>query len=119
MKNIAHRFILFLMLLVILTSTISASGNSVETGKISCPKQANHSEKKSCCDSGENQDEPGSVPCDNTACHCSSTVNVTVFINNFKLSSTNNFALLFTPRIYVQHPSNAVCLSIWQPPEIS
>ncbi len=107
------------MLLVILTSTISASGNSSEKRKTSCSKHANHSEKKSCCDSGENQDEPGGVPCDNTACHCSSTVNVTVFINDYKLSNTNNFILLVNHRTFVQHIPKSVYLSIWQPPEIS
>jgi len=45
MKNNTHILTLFFMLLVILTSTISASGNSSEKGKTSCSKQDYHSEK--------------------------------------------------------------------------
>lgn len=107
------------MVLVILTSTISASGNSSEKGKTSCSKQDNHPDDKLCCDNGDKHEESGGVNCENIACHYPSIVNMPVFINEFELSNINNFILLVNHGTYVHHIPKAVYLSIWQPPEIS
>ncbi len=107
------------MLLVILTSTISASGNSVEKGKTSCSKQDNYPDDKLCCDNGDNHDVGGGVNCENTACHYPCIINMPVFTNDFESSNINNFILLLNHGTYVHHIPKAVYLSIWQPPEIS
>ena len=79
----------------------------------------NTSEKKSCCDNDEKEDDGCGGACENTSCHCPSTVNIPVFYDDFELRNTNNFTLLANDRAYVQHVPKAVYLSIWQPPKKS
>jgi|TARA_R110001606_G_scaffold373208_2_gene530532 hypothetical protein len=122
MKNKTQILILFLMLLVNSTSTIFACGNSSEKLKMektSCSKEDNHTEKKSCCDNGEKEDDGCGGACDNSSCHCPTTVNIPVSFNDFDLSNSNNFTLLIKDCAYVQHIPKAIYLSIWQPPKIS
>jgi hypothetical protein len=122
MKNKTRILILFLMLLVIPTSTVFACGNSSEkekTEKTSCSKVDNHSGGKSCCDNHEKDDDGCGGACDNTSCHCPSTVNIPVFINDFELLNTNNFTVLVKDWTYFQHIPKTVYHSIWQPPKIS
>ena len=122
MKNKTQILIFFLILLVIPTSTVFACGNSSEkekTEKVSCEKQDQHSEKKSCCDKGEKDDDGCGGDCDNTSCHCPSSVNSTVSFKDFQLELSNNFKLLVNEWNYVQNKPKAVYLSIWQPPKIS
>jgi hypothetical protein len=122
MKNKTQILILFLMLLVIPTSTVFACGNTSDkekTGKTSCSKEDNQSEKKSCCDNHEKDDNGCNGACDNTSCHFPSTINMPIFFDDFKLSNTNNLKLLNNDWMSVQHNPKAVYLSIWQPPEIS
>lgn len=122
MKNKTQILILFLVLLVVPTSTVFACGSSSEkdkTEKTSCSVKDNHTEKKSCCDTKNKEDDGCNGACDNSFCHCPSSVNITVFFNDFQLSNTINLKLLNNDWTYVQHIPKAVYLSIWQPPKIS
>ena len=122
MKNKTQILILFLVLLVIPTSTVFACGSSPEkeqTEKVSCSKEDNHSEKKSCCGNHKKDDNGCYGNCDNSSCHCPTTINIPVFFNDFELENSNNFKLLDNDWTYVQHIPKAVYLSIWQPPKIS
>ena len=122
MKNKTQILILFLILLVIPTSTVFACGKTSDkekTEKISCEKQDDHSEKKSCCDNGEKDDDGCGGACDNTSCHCPIVVNISVSFSDLELSNSNNFKLLVNEWTYVQNKPKAVYLSIWQPPKIS
>lgn len=122
MKNKTQILILFFMLLVIPTSAVFACGNTSDkekTEKISCLKEDNHPEKKSCCDKGEKDDDGCGGACDNTSCHCPSVLNISVSFNDFELSNSNNFKLLVNEWAYVQNKPKAVYLPIWQPPKIS
>jgi hypothetical protein len=122
MKNKTHILILVLMLLVIPTSSVFACEKSSEkekTEKTSCSKEDNQTEKKSCCENQEKDDNGCNGACDNSSCHCPSSVNIPVFFNDFQLSNTNNLNLLNNDWTYVQHNPKAVYLSIWQPPKIS
>lgn len=121
MKNRTQILILFLLLLVLPTSTVLACGNSSEREKTeepSCSKQDNHSEKKSCCNKGGG-DHGCNGACDNTSCHCPSSIHIPAFFSDFEVSSSTNFMLLDNDWAYVQHLPLAVYLSIWQPPKIS
>ncbi|SDF53216.1 hypothetical protein [Cellulophaga baltica] len=122
MKNGTHILLLFLMLLVIPTSSVFACGKSSEkekTEKTSCSKEDNQTEKKSCCDNQENDDDGCGGACDNTSCHCPSSVNSTVSFKDVLLELNNNFKLLANEWTYVQNKPKAVYFSIWQPPKIS
>lgn len=122
MKNRTHILILFLVLIFIPINTVLACGISSDKEKmekISYSKEASHSDKKSCCDNDNKFDNDCGRNCDNNSCHCSSTVNIPVFFNDFELSNANNLTLLFNDWAYVQHFPKAVYLSIWQPPKIS
>lgn len=116
MKNKTQILILFLLLLFVPTSTVFACRNISDkeiTEKASCSKEENQSEKKSCCDNGCNG------ACDNSSCHCPTSVNTTVSLTTFQLKLNNNFKLLSNDWAYLQHVPKAVYLSIWQPPKIS
>ena len=122
MKNKTQILILFLLLLVIPTSTVFACGSSSEkekTEQSTCKKQDDKTEKKSCCDKGNKENDGCGGTCDNSSCHCPSSVNIPVFFNDLQLSKTTNLNLLNNDWIYVQHNPKAVYLSIWQPPKIS
>lgn len=122
MKNKTQILILFLILLVIPTSTVFACGKTSEkdkTEKVSCSKEDNHSEKKSCCDNGEKDHDGCGGTCGNTSCHCPIVINISVLFNDFELSNSNNFKLLVNDWTYVKNKPKAVYLSIWQPPKIS
>lgn len=122
MKSKTQLLVLFLLLLVIPTSTLLACGNSSEKVKIekkSCSKENRNSEKKACCDNQDNNKDGCDRTCDNTSCHCPSSVNIPVLFNNFQLLKTNHFILLNNSWTYVQHIPKAVHLTIWQPPKIS
>jgi len=119
MKNITHILFLFLIFLVIPTSTILACENSSDKAEVvstSCSKQDDHSEKKSCCDSG---DESCDGFCNNNSCHCPVSVNTPIFKNNYQSKLNNNFKLLDNNWAYVQLIPKAVYISIWLPPNIS
>ena len=132
MINKTQILTLFLMLLVIPTSTVYACGNSSEkhkTEKESCSKEhhfsdkkscskEHHSDKKSCCDDGEKDNDGFGGACDNTSCLSPIVVNIYVSHNNFELSDSNNFKLLIN-WTYVQNKPKTGHLSIWQPPKIS
>ena len=110
------------MLLVIPTSTVFACGNTSvkeKMEKTSCSKEDSPSEKKSCCDNHEKEDNGCNGACDNASCPCLSTINIPVFYDDFHLSDANNLKLLNNGWTYVQHIPKAVYLSIWQPPKIS
>lgn len=122
MKNKTQILILFLVLLVVPTDTVFACGSSSEkdkTEKTSCSTKDSHTEKKSCCDTKNKEDDGCNGACNNSFCHCPSSVNITFFFNDFQLSNTINLKLLNNGWTYVQHIPNAVYLSIWQPPKIS
>jgi len=122
MKSRTHLLLLFLMLLVVPTSSVFACGKSFEkekTEKISCSKEDNKTEKKSCCDNQKKDDDGCGGDCDNTSCQCQSSVNSTVSFKDFQLELNNNFKLLANEWTYVQNKPKAVYLSIWQPPKIS
>lgn len=122
MKNETQILILFLMLLVIPTSTVLGCGNTSDrekTEKTSCSKKDNHSEKTSCCDNDNKDDNGCNGACDYSSCHCPSTVNIPAFLDEFQLSNATNLKLLNNDWTYVQHNPKAVYLSIWQPPKIS
>ncbi|PKB00396.1 hypothetical protein B0O79_3860 [Flavobacteriaceae bacterium MAR_2009_75] len=122
MKNKTQTLVLFLILLVIPTSTVFACENTSDkekTEKISCKKQDDDSEKKSCCDKGEKDDDGCGGTCDNISCHCPSSVNSTVSFEGFQLELFNNFNLLVNEWTFVQNKPKAVYFSVWQPPKIS
>jgi hypothetical protein len=122
MKNKTQILIPFLILLIIPTSTVFACGNTSGKEKIeksSCSKEDSPSEKKSCCDNHEKDDNGCNGACNSTSCHCPSTVNIPVFFDDFQLSNANNFKLLNNDWTYAQHNPKAVYLSISQPPKIS
>ena len=122
MKNKTHVLILFLILLVLPTSSVLACGNSSEkekTEKTSCSIKDNHSIKKWCCDNDKKDVDGCTGACKNSSCHCISTVNISIFVNDFELLNTNNFTLLVNDWAYIQQIPKAVYLSIWQPPKIS
>jgi hypothetical protein len=87
--------------------------------KISCSKEDNHSEKKSCCDNEKKDNDGCGGACDNVSCNCLSTVNIPVSVNDFELSNSYKFTLLVNDWAYIQYIPKAVYLSIWQPPKIS
>jgi len=108
------------MLLVIPTSTVFACEKTSETEKTSCENQDDHSEKKSCCDNHEKDDNGCNGACDNSSCHCPSSANsIVIFFKDFQLELNNNFKLLVNEWTYIQNKPKAVYLSIWQPPKIS
>lgn len=122
MNNKTQILILFLILLVIPTSTVFACVKTSEkekTEKTSCSKEVSQFEKKSCCDNHKKEDKGCNGGCDTSSCHCPTTINIPVFFNDFLLSNTNNLKLLNNNWTYVQHYPKAVYLSIWQPPKIS
>lgn len=117
MQNKTQILILFVILLVLPISTAFACGNTSEkekTERTSCTKENNHSEKKSCCNN-----ESCNGGCDNTSCHCPSSLNTFVILNLFHLKLDANFNLLNSDWAFVQNTPKAVYLSIWQPPKIS
>nr|WP_321222463.1 hypothetical protein [uncultured Psychroserpens sp.] len=125
MKSKAQILILFLILLVIPTSTVFACEKSseiektVKTEKTSCSKQDNKTEKKSCCDKDNKENDGCGGTCDNSSCHCPTSVNTSVSLTTFQLKLNNNFKLLVNEWTYIQNKPKAVYLSIWQPPKIS
>lgn len=122
MKNKTQILILLLILLVIPTSTVFACGKFSEkekTEKSSCKKQDDKTEKKSCCDKDNKENDSCGGTCDNSSCHCPSSVNSTVSFKDLQLELFNNFKLLVNEWTYVQNKPKAVYFSIWQPPKIS
>ncbi len=110
------------MLLVIPTSSVLACGNSSQkekTEKTACSKEFSHSEKKSCCDTGDNDGNGCNGTCDHASCYCPSSVNTFVFLYAIHIKFNNNFKLLENEWTYIQHAPKAIYLSIWQPPKIS
>lgn len=110
------------MLLVISTSAVMAFGKSSEkekTEKNYCSKQDNHSEKKTCCNNREKDNDNCGGACDYSSCHYPSTINIPTSFNDFELSYTNNYRFLNNDWAYVQHIPKAIYLSIWLPPKIS
>lgn len=122
MKNTTRILILILFLLLIPTSNVFACDNSTKkekTEKTSCSKEVDHSEMKSCCDKDEKHNGSCDGTCDNSSCHCPSSINTIVFFKNVDLKFDNNFKLLLNDWTYVQKNPKAIYLSIWQPPKIS
>lgn len=121
MKNKIQILTLFLMLLVIPTTTAYACENSSEkykTEKESFSKEHHFSKKKSCCDNGERDDDGCGETCDNTSCLSPIVVNIYVSDSNFALSDSNNFKLLVNWTYLLNKPKTGY-FSIWQPPKIS
>ena len=122
MKNKTPIFILFLILLVLQTSTVFAFGISTEPEKpekTSCSKEVNHPEKRSCCENDKKESDGCGGACDNLSCHCPGTVNIPVIFNDCEISNTKKFTLLVKDWSYIKHFPKAISLSIWQPPKIS
>ena len=122
MKNKPQIVILFLLLLVLPSSTVLACQNASENERaeeIICFNGDWNSEIKLCCENNQEGDDGNEGTCDNSSCHCLRTVNISVLFHALESSNRNVFIRLSDQRIYVQHLPKAVYLSIWQPPKIS
>lgn len=123
MKKIIY--ILTLLLLVIPASNALACGNTTTDKadkEIPCSKSHNDrdSEKKSCCDSSdENGDNDCNGNCNDKNCHCPISVNVPIPANNMVVSLKPLIYVESNTWAYVQSIPKAIYLPIWQPPKIS
>ncbi|MCM4173465.1 hypothetical protein DHD32_18470 [Arenibacter sp. TNZ] len=122
MKNRTHILALFVFLLFLPISEVLACGNSMENSKIvsnSCSANYHHTEKKSCCDSGENHGDDGlGGSCSNNPCYCPVPINAPVYLTDFELTSTNNYNVLEVDWAYTPKIPKLVYLPIWQRPKI-
>lgn len=123
MKRIIY--ILTLLLLVIPTSNTLACGNTdtkkADTEMSCCKSHNDHdSEKKSCCDSSDkNDDNDCNGNCNDKNCHCPISVNVPIPANNMVVSLKPLIYVESSNWTYVQSIPKTVYLPIWQPPKIS